>query len=445
MSCNMSALGIFEKFADEYLNFEHTPKKNIFWLDSMKFLCQRLGNPELSAETFHVAGSKGKGSVSVMMASILSEAGYSTGLYTSPHILDLSERIGTARGPFEEKVYEESVRELMNSIQSVKTEELPGERPITWFELLTLLGMLCFKNAGCQKAVYEVGIGGRLDATNVILPKCCCINLIEKEHTEYLGNTLAEIAGEKAGIIKEGIPVFSAGQCQEVRDVFKRIARERNAPLFFTDEISKVSEVVYKNRQSCFTIDSKFFNRPLSVRLGMFGDYQACNAALAACAIKYSCPEIDEETIEKGLEKAMLSGRFEICDGIVYDGAHTRTSIENTVRTFKTVFGEKVNAHLIFGCAEDKDVEDMAQSFRGVFESITLTRPGNVKACDFDRIKRAFDCAGLEYTACSDFLKAIPMAIEDARQSGALLLVTGSFYLVSEVKKYLLAKSCCRD
>ncbi len=445
MSCNMSALGIFEKFADEYLNFEHTPKKNIFWLESMKFLCQRLGNPELSAETFHVAGSKGKGSVSAMMASILSEAGYSTGLYTSPHILDLAERIGTAHGPFDEVIYEKSVRELMNSIQSVKAQDLPGERPITWFELLTLLGMVCFRNAGCQKAVYEVGIGGRLDATNVIMPKCCCINLIEKEHTEYLGNTLEEIAGEKAGIIKEGIPVFSASQSREVREVFKRVARERNAPLFFIDEISKLSEVVYKNRQNCFTITSKFFARPLSVRLAMFGDYQASNAALAACAVKYACPEIGEEAIEKGLGKAMLPGRFEICDGIVYDGAHTKTSMENTVKTFLTVFGQKANAHLIFGCAEDKDVEDMARSFRGIFGSITLTRPGSVKACDFDRIKRAFDDAGLEYTGCSDFLKAIPMAVENARQSGAVLLVTGSFYLVSEVKKYLLAKCCCKD
>ena len=212
MNEKKSAIGVFENFAEEYLNFEKTPKKNIFWLDTMEFLCKRLSNPQDCCPSFHVAGSKGKGSISKMIACILEEAGYYTGLYSSPHILNFNERIGTVSGPFPEEVYEKSVKQLIDSITSIKTEELPGKRPVTWFELATLLGMLCFKNAGIKYAVYEVGLGGRLDATNVITPLCSCISQIELEHTEYLGNTEELIAAEKGGIIKQEIPVIVSGQ-----------------------------------------------------------------------------------------------------------------------------------------------------------------------------------------------------------------------------------------
>ena len=138
MNEKKSAIGVFENFAEEYLNFEKTPKKNIFWLDTMEFLCKRLSNPQDCCPSFHVAGSKGKGSISKMIACILEEAGYYTGLYSSPHILNFNERIGTVSGPFPEEVYEKSVKQLIDSITSIKTEELPGKRPVTWFELATL-------------------------------------------------------------------------------------------------------------------------------------------------------------------------------------------------------------------------------------------------------------------------------------------------------------------
>ncbi|WP_407399088.1 bifunctional folylpolyglutamate synthase/dihydrofolate synthase [Treponema sp.] len=444
MKIEKSAIGVFEEFAEDYLNFEKTPKKNIFWLDTMEFLCNRFGNPELACPSIHVAGSKGKGSVSMMIARILDEAGYRTGLYSSPHILDFIERIGSCKGPFEEAVYEKSVKELIDFVRSVKTEDLPGERPITWFELVTLLGILSFANAGCDYSVYEVGLGGRLDATNVLKPEVCCINQIELEHTEFLGDTVEKIAAEKGGIIKQNTPVFVAEQTESVKQVFKKIAGDKSAPIFFVDEISNISQIVYKNTQLHCTISSIFFKRPLNVTLNMLGDFQTRNAAMAALAVKQVLPDLDETIIERGLEKAILPGRFEISGNIVYDGAHTVKSIGFTMETFEKIFSNQgpINAHLLFGCAADKEVEKIATLFKGKFTKVTITKPGNVKESDIERLKAAFDDVNIEYFSCADYLKAIPYAVSKANEENAILLVTGSFYLVSEVKKFLLSQKC---
>src|SRR5574344_2902318 len=245
-----SPITVLTKWLDQYLNFEHLPQKNIFWLDTMQYLCKRFGNPENCCPSFHVAGSKGKGSISMMIAFILKRAGYNTGLYTSPHILEFIERVGTPSGQFSDEVYEKSVRELMNGVQSIIPEDLPKQRPITWFELVTLFSMLCFRDAKTDWAVYEVGLGGRLDATNVITPKCCCIGPIELEHTEYLGDTVEKIAVEKGGIIKPGVQVIIAPQKPSVRKVFEKIAAERGAPIIFVEDVLKSHEVVYIIRQN---------------------------------------------------------------------------------------------------------------------------------------------------------------------------------------------------
>lgn len=469
MNEKKSAIGVFESFAEEYLNFERTPKKNIFWLDTMEFLCRRLSNPQNCCPCFHVAGSKGKGSISKMIACVLEEAGYSTGLYSSPHILNFSERIGTAHGPFSEEIYEKSAKQLIDSISSIKTEELPGKRPVTWFELATLLGMLCFKNAGTNYAVYEVGIGGRLDATNVVTPACSCISLIEKEHTEYLGDTEELIAAEKGGIIKQGVPVVVSWQKESVKKVFERISKERNSPIIFADEQCKLSEVVYKNTQNqfnisqdvhffrqnstkmCFSISSQKFSRPLNISLSLLGEFQARNAAVAALALKTALPALDESIIEKGFEKAVLPGRLESVNlensqfkdisCLILDGAHTVGSIGFTIDTFCTLFSNSVSSsYLLFACAADKNAEEIAKLFKGKFDHTILTVPGGTKESNFSRLKDAFEKSGIEYTAIPDYLKAIPYILSKAAEEKAAVLVTGSFYLVAEVKKYLLAQ-----
>ena len=234
-----TSLEYFNEWLDSFLNFEKMPKKNIFWLDTMNYLCNRFDNPQKEYKAYHIAGSKGKGSVSSYISNILSSAGYNTGLYTSPHILNFSERIRCANNPFPEEIYEQTVKQIVPLVDSIIPENLPNQREATWFELVTLFAFLTFKNAGCTHCVFETGMGGRLDATNVINPEICIITPIELEHTEFLGDTLEKIATEKAGIIKENVPVISFNQKPEVKKVLIEKANEKNCKIYFLDEFLK--------------------------------------------------------------------------------------------------------------------------------------------------------------------------------------------------------------
>ncbi len=447
---DISPIKVFQEWLDSYLNFEKLPKKNIFWLDTMNYLCNRFDHPEQNAPSFHVAGSKGKGSTSVMIASILCEDGYNTGLYTSPHILDFIERIQSASGPFDEKVYESAVKKIMAGIDAIIPESLPGKRPITWFELVTLFAFLTFKIAKTDYNVFEVGLGGRLDATNVITPKICCINLIEKEHTEYLGDTLEQIACEKGGIIKRCVPVVVSHQRSEVRKVIESIAQDKNAPVIFIDDIIDDINYEYIHTESetgmKIKISSKLFSRPINTTLKLLGEYQAYNAALAAVTVKKALPGISEEIIEKGLAKASLPGRFELIKKVkqypdipcvVLDGAHTVNSVSYTIDTYKKLFGQYGKTNLLFACAADKDSDDIAPLFEGMFENVFLTKPGDVKISDITKLTQSFDKVNIKYLCDSDYKKQIEKAFKAANDNKKPLLITGSFYLIAEVKKIL--------
>lgn len=452
------SLSFFTDWLDRYLNFEHTPKKGIFWLDTMNFFAERLGHPERAYRCLHIAGSKGKGSMSMMAACILEEAGFKTGVYTSPHITDFRERVTRPGSFFPDYVYEDAARKLIAVVETTGDDELPGGRRPTWFELVTLFAMLCFRQAGMDWVVWEVGLGGRLDSTNIVRPDCCLIGPIEKEHTEFLGDTLEAIAGEKAGIIKKGVPVIAAAQQSgSVRDVFQAKAAECGSPIIFSDEEARAEVTGYGQSEEVqgadsgmgVCISSALFTRPLRTTLRLLGRFQADNAALVAIALKTVLPELDEVVIERGLAKASLPGRFEIVSPVsgfphipqmVLDGAHTPRSVSLTMETFARLYGGKeLHGHpvLLFASAADKDVEDIAPLFKNCVSSVFLTRPGETKACDMGRLENAFRVLGLDYTADANYLNAIGEALHEADVLSAPLLVTGSFYLVAEVKKYL--------
>ena len=516
----LASIQKLENWIDSYLNFEKTPKKNIFWLDTMRFFCEKFGHPENFAPCFHVAGSKGKGSVSVFIASILDAGGYKTGLYTSPHILDFIERVSSVHGAFESEAYDRAVLEIMEGVQKIHAEKLPGERPITWFELVTLFAFLAFRQAKVDYSVYEVGLGGRLDSTNVISPICSVITPIELEHTEFLGDTLEKIAAEKGGIIKENTLVVIARQQPNVRKVFEKIAEEKHAAAYFFEDWVKNFKSNLKFTSSCIknnttkindsaffytccdnfdkkrtvvqeiSFDSPLFFRPIHAELSLLGDFQAENAALASLAVKVAIPEISEEAIEKGLSAARLSGRFEILENpldsqkklaekisgangseaagsaegdcserksfIILDGAHTVNSVRFTMETLNKIFGKNENHSekwdasesvlhegipskrmLLFACAADKDAKDIAPLFRNSFDEIFLTKPGDVKQSDLRTLARSFDEAGLTYDLDENYKAQIQKALKKAGDEKAVLLVTGSFYLIAEVKKIL--------
>lgn len=446
------ALTRYEKFAEDYINLEKTPRKNIFWLDTMRALCVLFSHPENCCPSIHIAGSKGKGSISKMAACALHEAGYKTGLYMSPHVSDFCERIGEAEGPFSDEVYEKSVSELCNKVSRLKDADFPDGRRPTWFELTTLLAMLCFRNAECDIAVYEVGMGGRLDSTNVIHPLCSVISKIELEHQAFLGDTLEKIAGEKAGIIKTGVPVvISRDQEECVQKVLTEAAREKDTLAIDLNKTGDITNIIYKSIQTCSkdkTIQNTVMNcmlfhtvfrRPLHLSLNLIGDFQADNALSAAVALKTALPGIDEAALERGISCAALPGRFEVIREhgafIVLDGAHTVQSVKSTLETLQKVFTKRINSTLLFALAYDKRAEDIAPLFKGKFSRVVLTTPGE-KPCDFPRLKRAFKAASIKYTAEQDPGKALTLALAGIHD-GDVLFVTGSFYLVSEVKRAL--------
>ncbi len=434
-----------QEWLDKYLNFEKLPQKNIFWLDTMEYLCAKFNHPEIFAPAIHVAGSKGKGSVSAMISSILDATGRNAGLYTSPHILDFFERITSSHRFFDENVYKNAADELISGIESIDRNDLPGKRPLTWFELVTLYAMLCFREEKVDYSVYEVGLGGRLDATNVVTPKVSVITPIELEHTEFLGDTVEKIAFEKGGIIKKNVPAVIAKQSESVKDVFRKIAEEKHSDLKFIDEVVDKIDFEYEDGYMNIEISSKIFKRPIKTKMRLLGKVQAENAALAAVAVKTALPKTTEREIEIGLAAAFLPGRFEIVnlertfglETMILDSAHTFNSEKYTIETFDAIFPSKKDATLLFGCAADKNVEKIAPLFKNHFSDIFITKPGNVKISDLDSMKKAFSDAELKFEADEDFEGMIRKAVKNATQKKAPLLITGSFYLVSEVKKLL--------
>ncbi|MBB5218322.1 bifunctional folylpolyglutamate synthase/dihydrofolate synthase [Treponema rectale] len=439
-------LETFFNWLDSYLNFEKTPVKNIFWLDTMKYICEKLGNPQDDFKTVHIAGSKGKGSVAVMTAAILKHSGFKTGLYTSPHITDFRERICTPSGFFSDEIYEQSAIQIMECLNSIPQETLPGQRKPTWFEIVTAYAFLCFKNAGCTHAVIETGLGGRLDSTNIIKSSVTVLTRIELEHTEFLGNTVEKIAYEKAGIIKNKTPAVILDQNKKVLDVFRLKAEAEEAPVYISSKQGNVTASDFVQDGYSFympvTIKCSLYDRPITASLRLLGKYQGENALLASIAAKLLEKEITAENTAEGLSAAFLPGRFEIIKNpfadvpVILDGAHTVNSINFSTETLRSIF-TKHPRHLLFGCAADKDVEDMTDFFQEEFSEVTVTKPGNVKSCNISRICTAFEKKEIDFILTEDFSKAIPAAIKNAARQNAVLLVTGSFYLVCEVKKTL--------
>ncbi len=441
-------LDFLESWLDNFLNFEKLPKKNIFWLDTMQFLCQKFKYPENSFNSIHIAGSKGKGSVSAMISSILTEYGIQTGLYTSPHITDFLERITCNQSFFPEEIYTNAAKELIHPVNALVTDQLPGKREITWFELVTLYSFLVFRKAKVPWAVFETGLGGRLDATNVLSPQVSVLTPIELEHTNFLGDTLEKIAGEKAGIIKNNTPVWSSAQNNEVKQVFKSVASEKNSSIYFVDDyLCNYSFKYKKNGMKIFLDIDKFFIRPLETTLKLYGEFQVLNAALAALVVKTIFPNIPESIIEQGLSKTHLQARFEIIEKtdllpkIIIDGAHTFRSLNFTLETLKDMKFKKMN--LIFSCAADKNMEQMIPLFfksRINFQNIFVTLPGFIKQGDFPQLKKIFSEAVKNYnskTKCfynENCSEAIKHAIESSKTNNLPLLCIGSFYLASELK-----------
>ena len=430
-----------------FINLESGQAKMSFHLDRMETLALMAGNPEKFSESIHVAGSKGKGSVTGMIASILSASGIKTARYASPHVSDFRERLTFANNYFDESIYIQAGNELKNLINNLSSTE--GEP--TFFELVTLWFFLCCRLADCKIMAVETGMGGRLDATNIIMPLVSVITAIEKEHTEYLGKTIAKIAGEKAGIIKPGRPLVLAGQKPEALKVFKARAKETKSRLFYLPDYAEIKNIHISLPGTFFSLTIKSDSKPCPLVLNnlftpMHGKIQAWNAALAILAIKTAIGDIDENAIREGLSKLSLPARFELISEkpvFVIDGAHTKRSVEICLSTFKSLYS--TGGILVFGCAEGKDLLSMAKLCVPFFSKVIITTPGKFKKSSPEDIFKAF-CgqAGIqkkkalpfpEITFIPNTEEAIEVAIKTALENSLPILGTGSFYLAGEIRK----------
>ncbi len=413
--------------------------ESTFKLDRMRKLMEHLGNPHEQVKMVHVAGTVGKGSTVAMIASILQGCGYAVGQYTSPHVTDIRERISINGDWVGKTEFTELGRQVASAAEKLDFEP-------TFFELITAMAFKYFAEQAVDIAVIEVGLGGRLDSTNVITPVVTVITQLDYDHVHILGRTLDKIAKEKAGIFKRGVPAFTVEQPRDAEMALKRAAEEIGAPL---KVINKDIEFSYRfgasddlgphSRVCLITPTSQFMHLPVPLP----GEHQAFNCALALAAVdalKASGFNVPEAQLHEGLAKTKLPGRMELVwnqPRILVDGAHNAASVGALMRC--------VGAHVpydsmvcIFGCCDDKDKSAMLEKVALGGDKIIFTKAkGNPRAADPDELQREFaERSG----KMSQVARTLPEALDLASRAVGrddLIVVTGSFYLVGETKKYL--------
>lgn len=448
-------------------------------LDRIRELLDRLGNPQNDFKIVHVAGTNGKGSTCAFTASILVAAGYTTGLFTSPYIVEFSDRIkvdGANIAPDDLLAATLVVREQAEAMEDHPTE----------FELMTAVAFVHFARKGCDIAVVEVGLGGRLDSTNVVEhPEVCAIARIALDHTALLGSTLAAIAGEKAGIIKRGVPVVSWPQEPEAMEVVERVACELEAPLAMPDfdkltigglsiggwtagasegaqgvdggDSADDAQGVASAGASSRTDVSRETNvrvfsykQYADLEIGLLGSYQPYNAALAieiVEALRARGWAISDEAVRRGLANTAWPGRFEIaaaCPTFIIDGGHNPQGARALADSLKQSFpGRK--AVFVIGVLEDKDYPEMLEEILPLGSAFIAIEPPNPRALPADKLARAIRWTGQDLLGCSActnplVMKSIPEAVAKAREVAGpdgLVCAFGSLYSIAEIKQAL--------
>ncbi|HUN82627.1 MAG TPA: folylpolyglutamate synthase/dihydrofolate synthase family protein [Phycisphaerae bacterium] len=409
-----------------------------FTLSRIKRILTDLDNPQKDFRTVHIAGTKGKGSTAAMLSSMLIGNGMKVGLYTSPHIVDVRERITVNDHMISENAFAKTVARVAEVVEKAKME-LP-----TFFEFLTAVAFQYFKDQKVDVAVIETGLGGRLDATNVIKPEVCGITNISYDHMSVLGNSLEDIAGEKAGIFKENVPVICAPQPKGVKQVLKKAAERVNAPLIVAGEDIEFSYRFESSRTAgpqariCITTPTSHFDH---LPVPLVGEHQAVNCGVALGMLdqlKSRGFKINDEAAISGLSKVSLVGRMEhLCSQprVIADGAHNAASIEALMRAI----GQNVpydSMVVIFACCGDKDVEGMLKLIQLGADKVIFTELRTPRtALASDLAAKFVEVSGRMAQTARTLGDAMVIA-EKAITRDDLICITGSFHLVADAKKY---------
>lgn len=402
-------------------------------LERVRELCAAVGDPQDKLKFIHVAGTNGKGSFCAMTDSILRAAGYKVGLFTSPYIVEFNERMRIDG----ENISDGELCELVEYIKpyAEKMQDKPTE-----FELITVVAFLYFARHNCDVVVLECGLGGRLDATNVIkTPILSVITGIALDHTSILGDTVEKIAAEKAGIIKKGTPLLWCGSDKAAERVIEDKAREIGVPIY-TVERDKLC--VNKMTLSATNMD---FGELKNIELSLLGDYQPQNASNVLRAVKLLCDmgyHIPESAVRQGFKEVKWPARFEvICKDptVIADGGHNPEGIDGAVRSVKKYFGDGKVA-VVTGVMADKDYTYMASRIAEVADTVFCIRPDNPRALDAAEYARVFESLGVKAVACESIPSAVCQAMDYAKENNMCVVSLGSLYMYGEVaravKKY---------
>lgn len=468
------------EFLRSRLDYERTPavaySEQSYKLDRMADLLARLGNPQLQLRVVHIAGTKGKGSTAAMVAAMLSAAGYRVGVFSSPHLFRVEERMAIDGQPCSAAELNQlaaAIEPHVRALDAVATREdsigqLVGESSTpgsdqpqvacydggpTYFEITTAMALLHFAQQAVDFAVLEVGLGGRLDSTNVCQPVVSVITSISYDHTRELGPTLTHIAGEKAGIIKPGVPVVSGVTTPEPRDVIREKCQLEGSSLW---ELGTDFDFAYRppvhleQGSSAPEIDFSGPHREsiANIRLKLLGRHQGANAAVALatiCRLRELDFEIDDDAVRRGLADAACPARVQVLarrPTVVLDAAHNVASVQALIETLDESFAAR-RRYLIFATTRDKDAEGMLRVLLPGFDEVLLTRyVSNPRGVPVEELRLAAQ------TACPDIAKrvrvhATPLealaAIRSKIEGNDLVCIAGSFFLAADLHGELLS------
>lgn len=396
-------------------------------LDRVKTLCRALGDPQDSLKFIHVAGTNGKGSFCSMLDSVLRAEGYRVGLFTSPYIMEFGERMRVDGKNI-------SDGELCSLVERVKPIADSMEDKPTEFELITALAFLYFAEEKCDYVVLECGLGGRLDATNVIkTPILSVVTGIALDHTAILGDTHEKIAAEKAGIIRAGVPTLWCGSHDGAEQVIKEKCESVGAKFI---KIDRSSAVINK-----MTLDGTDFDFGLhrGIHIPLLGSYQPVNASNVLCAIdvlRSIGVEIGDEAIKSGLASVVWHARFEIINKeplIIADGGHNPEGIDGAVASVKRYFTERVG--IVTGVMADKDYKYMASRISDVAEKVFCLTPDNPRALAAADYAEVFADLGVEAVSCQSVAEAVDLAMKWAKKNKKPVICLGSLYMYGEIRK----------
>ncbi|HSW58296.1 MAG TPA: folylpolyglutamate synthase/dihydrofolate synthase family protein [Dehalococcoidales bacterium] len=427
-------------FVYNFTNYEAVPRPHAednYDLRRLFEILERLGNPHLKAKSLHITGTNGKGSTAAMLASVMTAAGYKTGLYTSPHLITTRERFMIDGKMISESDLADIMTRLKPHIEEVNRKATYGK--LTVFEILTVLCFVYFAENKLDFQVMEVGMGGRYDATNVVKPEVCLLTTISYDHCDILGDTLTKIAGEKSGIIKPGCTVISHPQEEEAAVVIRRACREQRVKLIQVGQDVTLKALEYDFEHQAMEIKGRLGTYQVSIPL--LGQFQLNNTAAVVAALEVLIEngyKITPEAIRKGLANVQFPGRMNIVSRnplTVIDGGHNPGAAHNLKEALLKYF-KPTRRILVIGIAGDKDIPAIIQELAPVFQTVIVTRANSQRAAKTDRLSAEFAKYGVSAVQIGN----VKDALNEARKIASpqdLIVVTGSLYVVGEAKEYI--------